>query len=159
MQSIDDLYSDVVWIQPTDISDVTPFAIVVNDVFYAAIIVVIIVENVETFFVISGEPLITVHVGQEVQIEVGIDPSEELHMIIIQTDTIAEMLVADIQSCQRKKQVRYVRLEIQCRYSPNIIWLARILDVRRKFSWQNSFSGQPTRKRWLEPSDRRSSYV
>lgn len=104
LQSVDDLHGNVIRIQSTDISDVTTFSIVINDVFDASIIVVIIVEDVEAFFVICGKPLIAVHVRQEMQIEVGIDSSKKLHVIIIQTDPIAEMLIADVQCCKEKKQ-------------------------------------------------------
>ena len=146
LQSVDDLHGNVIRIQSTDISDVTTFSIVINDVFDASIIVVIIMKDVEAFFVICGQPLIAVHVRQEVQIEIGIDASKKLHVIIIQADTIAEMLIADIQCCKGKKQDSHLEVDLRTCCLPNIAWLARILDVRRKFSWQNSFSGQPRRR-------------
>ena len=66
LQSVDDLHGNVIRIQSTDIPDVATFPIVINDVFDASIIVVIIMKDVEAFFVIRGKPLIAVHVRQEV---------------------------------------------------------------------------------------------
>ena len=100
-QSIDHFHNDKTRTESTDISDVTAFAVIIDDSLYRAVIL-IVVKDIETLLVISGHPLMPVHVGQKVKIAIGMDSTQEFHLVVVQADAIAEILIAYIQCCEEK---------------------------------------------------------
>ena len=100
-QSIDYFHRDKTRTESTDISDITAFAVIIDDSLYrAGILTVVIVKNIETLLVISGHPLMSVHAGQKVEIALRMDSTQEFHLKVVQTDAIAEMLIAYVQCCE-----------------------------------------------------------